>query len=142
MSVPERADPRPPESDGSGLEFWQGLSDGRLVLSLCRTCGQRRFPPIESCSHCGSQAVVAADAGGGGTVYSWATVHMPLAPEFASQAPYTVVVVDLDEGARVFGRLLGEPGGDLAGAAVRFEPYEDHGRALPGFRLAAAAAGR
>jgi uncharacterized protein len=137
MRVPELTDPRPPDSDGSGLEFWRGLADGRLVLSLCRTCGRRRFPPIATCSHCGSSAVVSAEAAGGGTVYSWATIHMALALEFASQTPYTVVVVDLDEGARVFGRLLGDPGGDLAGAAVRFEPYEDRGRALPGFRLAA-----
>jgi len=138
MSVPEHTDPRPPESDGSGLEFWRGLSDGRLVLSLCRACGRRRFPPIATCSHCGSSSVVAAEAAGGGQIYSWATIHMALAPEFASQTPYTVVAVDLDEGARVFGRLLGDPGEGLAGAAVRFEPYEDHGRALLGFRLAEA----
>ena len=68
MTVPERSDPRPPESDGSGLEFWEGLSDGRLVLSLCRACRRRSFPPIATCSHCGSATVVAADAGGGGTV--------------------------------------------------------------------------
>jgi uncharacterized OB-fold protein len=135
----ERIDPRPPESDGGGLPFWDGLKEGRLVVSRCRACGRRSFPPIATCPHCGAAEVEAADAAGGGAIYSWATVHMPLAAEFASQAPYTIVVVDLDEGARVFGRLLGSAAGLAAGAPVRFEPYRDGGRSLPGFRLAEAA---
>jgi uncharacterized OB-fold protein len=36
--------------------------------------------------------------------------------------PYTVVAVDLDEGARIYGRLLGDVGPD-AGARVRFHPF-------------------
>ncbi|MCC6857579.1 MAG: OB-fold domain-containing protein [Bryobacterales bacterium] len=42
-----------------------------------------------------------------GTVYTETVVH--LAPEaFASQAPYQIVIVTLDGGGRVTGRILGE----------------------------------
>jgi hypothetical protein len=127
------------ETDADSAPFWEGLAAGRLVVSRCRACGRQLFPPIGTCSRCGSASVVSEEAAGEGTVYSWATVHMPLASDFVEQVPYTVVVVELDEGARVFGRLLGEDAAGLcAGASVRFEPAVIGGRPVPGFRLAGA----
>jgi uncharacterized OB-fold protein len=127
----------PIELDGGSTAFWEGLERGRLIVSLCRSCGRQLFPPIGTCTHCGSANVIGQEVSGDGTVYSWATVHMPLDASFADQVPYTVVVVELAGGARMFGRLRDDGRGGLeAGAPVRFEPVRIGGRAVPGFRLA------
>jgi uncharacterized OB-fold protein len=81
--------------------------------------------------------VVSEEHTGEGIVYSWATVHLPLDPSFADQVPYTVVVVELTGGARLFGRLLDhDPRRLTAGAPVAFEPVRIGGRTVPGFHLA------
>ena len=40
-------------------------------------------------------------------MWSWVVVHPPVLPAFAQDVPYTVVVVELDEGVRMIGRLYG-----------------------------------
>lgn len=124
------------EVDAVSAPFWEGLAEGRLIVSRCRSCGRQLFPPIGSCSGCGSVAVVSEQVSGAGAVYSWATVHIPLAADTSDPVPYTVVVVELDGGARIFGRLLEMDAARLsAGARVSFEPAVIGGRAAPGFRL-------
>jgi uncharacterized OB-fold protein len=59
-------------------------------------------------------------------------IHRALHPAFAGDVPYTVAAVDLDEGARVFGRLL--EGEAEAGAAVEAVVYRVEQQALLGFR--------
>ena len=60
---------------------------------------------------------------GRGTLYSWIVVHRAFAPEFASQVPYTLATVTLDEGCRVVGRLAsGTPAFDARVRSV----FHDH----------------
>jgi uncharacterized OB-fold protein len=70
-------------------------------------------------------------------VYSWVGVHRALTPGFESEVPYTIVTVDLAEGARVFARLDGPeptvPGDEVVASFVdhpawtelRFRPPAD-----------------
>jgi uncharacterized OB-fold protein len=55
-------------------------------------------------------------------VYSWVGVQRALTPAFESEVPYTIATVDLDEGARAFGRLEGAeptaPGGAVTATFV------------------------
>ena len=137
MTVADAAGTPADDTDSSSAAFWEGMAEGRLVVSRCRSCGSRLFPAIATCARCGSADLEAEQAGGEGTIYSWATVHMALAAEFADEVPYTIVAVDLAEGGRMFGRLLAQGAAPViaAGARVRFESYEVAGRALPGFRM-------
>jgi uncharacterized OB-fold protein len=41
-------------------------------------------------------------------VHSWTVAHHPFHPAFAGDLPYTLVIVDLDEGPRALGRYRGE----------------------------------
>jgi uncharacterized OB-fold protein len=75
------------------------------------------------CPHCGSADITRRRSAGTGTVYSWVVVHRTLTEPFTGQTPYSVVAVDLDVGARVFGRWLGDPGELDPGLAVRASPY-------------------
>jgi uncharacterized protein len=70
-------------------------------------------------------------------VACFTSVHRAPDAEFAEEAPYTLALIDLDEGVRLLGRILGSL--DLvefgAGVAVTFGE-RIHGASLPAFRLA------
>ena len=121
--------------DADSAWWWEALDEERLLLPRCSVCGRCFFPPISSCPHCGAPDPEQADASGRGTIYSWVVVHRALDPAFADNVPYVIVAVHLEEGARMFGRLLGD-GRPSAAAVVRFTPFRRGGVTLPGFELA------
>lgn len=102
--------PAAPVADLDSRSFWEGLRRREMRLQCCDDCGRFRFPPMPTCPYCaGADAQAYATPGEGG-IYSWIVVHRAFAPEFASQVPYTLVTVSLDEGCRIVGRLeSGEP---------------------------------
>ena len=108
-----------PEADPETRHFWDALAAGRLEIQRCRSCGQHVFYPRGSvCPHCGGLGLDWVAASGRGTVHSFTVVHRAPA-EFASEAPYVVVLVDLEEGPRIMSRLLGvEPAAVAVGMPV------------------------
>jgi uncharacterized OB-fold protein len=80
---------------------------------------------MPSCPHCGAAgAGTPIPASGLGHVYSWVVIRIALDPAFANEVPYGIVAVDLEEGPRVFGRLVGDEHLLAAGLRVRFVPRE------------------
>jgi uncharacterized OB-fold protein len=70
-----------------------------------------------------------------GHVYSWVVVNRTLSPEFADDTPYVIVAVDLDEGARMVGRLLERADAPIQpGEAVCAVLYTALEQTLVGFR--------
>ena len=70
-----------------------------------------------ACARCGSDRLQWLDAGGTGSVYAVSEVARAPSQSFRALVPYTLVLVELDEGARVMGHA--EPGvviGDLVAA--------------------------
>jgi uncharacterized OB-fold protein len=88
-------------------EFWDGLERGSFLLQTCADCGQVRFPPTAMCLACRSVDVRWQAASGGGEIWSATRVERPPSPELQGEVPYWLVVVQLDEGAKVLGRLRG-----------------------------------
>jgi uncharacterized OB-fold protein len=75
-----------------------------LPMLRCRHCGRVDTPTRSVCSGCLSDQLEPISVPGIGTLASWTTIRR--APtRFRDQAPYDVVVVDLDSGQRVTGRL-------------------------------------
>jgi len=111
---------------GAAAEAWAGFREGRLPLQRCEASGHFRHPPAEGCPRCGDRAWHWEDAAGTGTIYSFTTVHHAVHPIVESWLPYTVVLVDLDEGPRMVSRYVGatDPAVGLR-VAVRFEEHED-----------------
>ena len=109
-----------PLVDEDSRAYWDGLRAHRVVLQRCPACGRTRFPPMPSCPSCGTPGADKVEAGGAGAVYSFVRVHRAFSADHAAEVPYTVVVVELDEGCRVLGRI------------------EDHGRAAIDDRVTAA----
>ena len=98
--------------------FFQAAREGRLVYRVCRSCGSGIHLPTQFCGRCGGNDTEWRQASGNGTLFSWTTVTQGVHPAYP--APYTIVVVALDEAPEV--RLIGSlPGavGLRAGQAMR-----------------------
>ncbi len=89
--------------------FFQAAAEGRLVYRKCDDCRHALHPPTDHCHHCGGWNTAWRDAKGTGRLHSWTTVAHQIHPDFP--APYTLVVVELDDApeVRLMGRLDGEP---------------------------------
>jgi uncharacterized OB-fold protein len=85
--------------------YWDGAALGILRLQRCKACGKQRHYPQLVCPHCYSLDVTWFEASGRGTVHSWTVAHHAFHPAFMDDLPYTLVIVDLEEGCRAMGRL-------------------------------------
>lgn len=88
------------------------------------------------CAICGSGRWQWTESAGRGRIYSWTITHQAMHPAFATQVPYAVVVVELDEGVRMVSALRGLPLAEIAldvPVEVTFETTEG-GPVLPFFR--------
>lgn len=75
-----------------------------VPLLRCADCGRLDTPGRIVCSGCLSARLEPQDTPGEGAIVSFTTIRR--APSrFRDEAPYDVVVVDLDGGVRVTGRL-------------------------------------
>src|SRR5262249_59016173 len=100
--------------------------------------GGRRPPPCPMCAACQSLNRSWVVASGRGVVYSYVVHHYP--PVAGLDAPYVVVLVELEEGIRVVGNLLDGPyAGVTIGSPVELCFAADSADAdvLPQWRLAA-----
>jgi uncharacterized protein len=81
----------------------------RLVGEVCPHCQAKIFPPRDICPECGGEAKSLYNFSGRGKVYSYTTVYTPPAG-YEENAPYTVALVELEEGPLVTAQLtdLGE----------------------------------
>lgn len=86
--------------------YWDAAAQGHLLLQRCTACGTLRHYPQPVCARCCSLGVEHAKASGRGTVHSWTVAHHAFHPAFKDDLPYTLLIVDLEEGPRAMGRLV------------------------------------
>jgi uncharacterized OB-fold protein len=99
-------DPIRPRVDTDSQPFWDSLREKRLILQICTQCGKFRFPPYPSCPFCGAHGGEWQRVSGKGRVFSWVVVHRSPYREYQKDTPYTVALVELDEGPRIVSRLI------------------------------------
>lgn len=119
MAIIERAGrrPFPPRVSSFTEPFWTALSQGRLTATSCRGCGRISFPPKPVCRSCWSKDIAWRDLVPRGMLYSFTVNHV--APRaFRHEAPYTVALVDLEDGIRLMCGMVGFPGLPDIGGAV------------------------
>ncbi|MGH9192924.1 MAG: Zn-ribbon domain-containing OB-fold protein [Acidimicrobiales bacterium] len=81
----------------------------RLLGSRCEACGEHFFPRRVVCARCLAEGCVDVLLGPRGHIYTWTYVHVPLfAKRDREVSSYGVAQVDLPEGPRVQGILVGE----------------------------------
>jgi uncharacterized OB-fold protein/acyl dehydratase len=121
--------------------FWDGVQAGELRIQRCAECGELRHPPGPMCPRCHATKRDHVTAAGRGVVHSYVVHHHPPVPGL--RPPYVVALVELEEGVRMVGNLLGCPPGDAyVGMPVELEFQRmDDELTLPQWRPAGAARG-
>ena len=118
--------------------FFDAAKRRELMVQRCRSCQTLRFPAREICSQCLSREVEWVAVSGRGEVFSYNVMHQVYHPGFATEVPYAVVVVQLDEGAKMISNLVGVAPQDIRigmRVEVVFEDVSDE-VTLPKFRPA------
>jgi uncharacterized OB-fold protein len=114
--------------------FWDAVRRGEFMLQRCDDCGRALFYPRAHCPHCWSGRVRWQPASGRGTVRSFSVIHRPGHFAWAAAAPYTIAIVELEEGPTLLSQLLLErPDAARVGMAVRMRPVQVGKQVLPFF---------
>ncbi len=104
----EYAKPLPTLTD-ENRPFWEGCRAGELRMQQCRDCGHIRYPIQEICPTCLSERTEWTRLSGRGRVLARLVFHQIYHKAFAGDVPYNVVLVQLDEGPRMFSNVVGVP---------------------------------
>jgi hypothetical protein len=99
------ARPRPQPTPETA-HFWEGTRRGELRLQRCQACAQVYFPPRPFCPACASRRVEVFAASGRATLYSY-VIHQRPGPGL--EPPYSIAVVELEEGPRMMTNIVGVP---------------------------------
>ena len=97
-----------PVPDAASQAFFDAAAQGRLLIKRCAACSRYLAPSADACDACHSAVLDWRESSGLGTVYSFVIQHQVLHPGFAGEAPYNVIVVELEEGPRINGNYAGD----------------------------------
>lgn len=132
------APPKPlPLPDEESRPFYDGAARGKLMLMRCNQCGAPRTPSRQHCDECLSPDYEWFEASGRGVVRTFGVMHQRYHPGFAADIPYVVAIIELDEGPRLPGNILGTPPEEVRvgmPVVVEWEHHEDV--TIPRFRIA------
>lgn len=106
MDHPDTTFPAP-ERDALNTPYWDSLTQGVLSYQHCNACGHAWLPARTECPHCLEANWQWKAAAGGAKLISWVVYHMSYHPAFQQRLPYTVAVVELDEGPRLISNVVG-----------------------------------
>ncbi|MHA2366187.1 MAG: Zn-ribbon domain-containing OB-fold protein [Candidatus Hodarchaeales archaeon] len=90
-------------------ELLNYFKDGRIAGMECTQCNYLYFPPKKICPNCHyeNKEIKWQIFSGAGTVYSYTKIHFGPAG-FEDDAPYTLVVAQLDEGPKLMAKAIHE----------------------------------
>lgn len=103
---------------GEESAYADALREGRVVFQRCLSCGASVWYLRSVCPGCMSAELVLTDSAGLGTVYTFTTLLRAGDPARAEDVPYSVALVDLDEGVRIIGDLTCEAAASGIGTRV------------------------
>jgi uncharacterized OB-fold protein len=121
-----------PEPSAVSTPFWDATRRHELTMQRCESCSRLVWYPRFVCPHCGGSSLQWETLSGNGVVYAVSVHHRAALPALADKVPYSVVLVDLDEGVRLMSNVFGPAPavGDRVGVA--WVPLDD-GRNLAVF---------
>jgi uncharacterized protein len=121
--------------------FWEGAKEGRLRMQKCTNCGHIRNPISPVCPRCLADGFEWTDLSGRGEVFAKLVYHRPFNKAFEDAVPYNVVLVQLEEGPRMYSNVVGIPNDEFkVGDKVEayFEKVTDD-VTIPRFKIAGSA---
>ncbi len=96
-----------PIPDIDTKEFWDGCHRHELLLHKCKPNNHVHYPPRPICPECFSTDLTWEKASGKGEVYSFIIVRRPANPDWETDVPYVLAVIQLDEGVRMMSNVIG-----------------------------------
>lgn len=124
------AKPPIPVAHPDTAAFWDGAARGELLYQRCSACERVQFPPRRHCAHCQAGEPAWLRSAGKGTVHTFTTVHRAPTAAFKDDVPYTIALVDFDEGFRMMMNVLDCPPQEVEiGTRVRVV-FRPHGEAM------------
>jgi hypothetical protein len=94
-----------PVTDPLTAPFWDAARRGLLVIQRCTACGELRWPPLVGCPECHGRDATWDEVQPTGTIWSFVVYHRAFVAELKDEIPYTVVMVQLDDGPYLVGRF-------------------------------------
>lgn len=85
-------------------QYFAALKENKLMGLKCFDCGAVTVPPKAACERCSSTGLEVTPLAGRGVIRTFTVIR--IAPE-GLQAPYIVVLVELEEGPWLMGNLEG-----------------------------------
>ncbi len=105
--------------------FWDATKQGKLMLQRCTQCGEYVWTPQQACRTCLTETLEWTQSSGRGAIHTFTVIHRAATPAF--NAPYVVVVVDLEEGPRILSDVIDvDPSNVYIGMPVEVS-FEDAG---------------
>ncbi|MDT7766072.1 MAG: uncharacterized protein QOC63_5492 [Mycobacterium sp.] len=125
-----------PTDDPLTGPFFEAAAQGRLVVQRCNSCKALRWPPLSGCPECRSRDTAWVEVAATGTVWSFVVYHRAFAAELRAHIPYTVLMVELDDGPYLVGRLMDGAAPVAVGARVAAEFVDTNGVASVQWKIA------
>jgi uncharacterized OB-fold protein len=127
-------------------DYNEALNQNRLLGLKCKECNAITIPPKMVCSRCGESELEIIELKGNGKIKTFTTVFVA-AEGREEEIPYTIVMVELDDGPWIMGNLDGidpkQTSMEIIGKAVKMshkvfpgDKYSAGEGARPLFRLA------
>ena len=77
-----------------------------LIGTKCTRCGEIYFPKRVMCPECRRKGQLEnIKFSGKGKIHTYSTIHTPT-EEFKSLSPYTVAIIELEEGAKITSQIV------------------------------------
>lgn len=87
-------------------DYDEALRQNRLLGLKCRSCGAITVPPKIVCRQCTGSELDVVELKGSGKIRTFTTVNVASEGR-EDEVPYTIVMVELDEGPWLMGNLEG-----------------------------------
>jgi uncharacterized protein len=127
----------------SAVEFNRFLAEKKLVGTRCEDCGSLFLPPRAICLQCHSQRLVWHEISRKGRLVAFTSIY--IGPSSMNRKgynrdnPYATGIVELEQGVKISGRLLGidarSPDIAWIGSPVSVEFLEEEGQTFLAFSL-------
>lgn len=95
-------------------EFYSHFLNGNFCIQRCSACDAWHHIPRERCANCGSFDLRWAACSGEAELFSWTETRTAPLPSLQEDVPFTVALVQLEEGPRLVSRLANFNNDDLA----------------------------
>jgi uncharacterized protein len=96
----------------TAASFQAYLNEERLMGSVCPHCQAHFLPPRAICPHCYSDQLTWVEFGGQGKLAAYTAIYIApsamIAAGYGRDNPSLAGVVELEEGVKISGQILGE----------------------------------